>query len=134
MRASAVCVFVLSQSFLAQRKSSYMDLFKEKVGAGWVQGGENGELASFPLILLCGPIADVGCSGGGEAGLVMEGEGKKNSFSTRRHVLLPVFVSTYYVLPACSWGWRGDYEKNETSTRRIHLSKVHKQSDIWLQQ
>lgn len=37
----------------------------------------------------------------------MNGERKKNSFATRQHVLLPVFVYTYYVLPAHSWAWVG---------------------------
>lgn len=49
-----------------------------------------------------------------QLGLVMEGEGKKNSRATRQHVLLPVFVSTYYVLPACGWGW-GNFKRKESS-------------------
>ena len=54
---------------------------------------------------------------------VMEGEGKKNCFTTRQHVLLPVFVSTYYVLPVCSRGW-GNFKKRRAPgpKRRSHLT------------
>lgn len=82
---------------------------RKKVGTGCFlrPGGENGESASCPVLFWCRLIADVVVRKERltQARLVMEGEGKKNSFTTRQHVLLPVFVSTYYVLPACSWGW-----------------------------
>lgn len=65
-------------------------------------------------IFWCPPIADVVVQEERltQPRLVMEREGKKNNFATRLHVLLPVFVSTYYVLPACSRGW-GNFKKRE---------------------
>lgn len=87
---------------------------RKKVGTGCFlrPGGENGESASCLLLFWCRPIADVVVQEEGLTlpPLVMEGEGKKNSFATRQHVLLPVFVSAYYALPACSWGW-GNFKK-----------------------
>lgn len=103
-----MCVFVQSQSFLAQRKPTTWIYLRKKVGTSCVfeTGGENGELTSCPLLFWCCPIADVVFQEEklAQPQLVMEEEGKKNSSATRQHILLPVFVSTYYVLPACSWG------------------------------
>lgn len=109
------CVFVQTQSFWTQRKSNYMHLFKEKGWNLFFETGGWGELASCPSLFWCRPIADVVVQEERltQPRLVMEGEGKKNSFATRQHVLLPVFVSTYYVLPACSLGW-GDFKKKES--------------------
>lgn len=59
--------------------------------------------------------------------LLMEGEGKKNSFTTRQHVLLPVFVSTYYVLPVGKVV--GNFKKKHSSVpkEKIPSYKEHKQ-------
>lgn len=71
-----MCVFVQSQSFSAQRKSNYMDLFKEK-GWNWLFFKRNGELTSCLLLFWCRPMADVVVQEERQPGFVMEGEGEE---------------------------------------------------------
>lgn len=112
---SGVCICSKSKLFWHSGSPTTWILFEEKKGWNWLFLKNQGVKMESWLPACC-PSADVVVREQRltQLGLVMEGEGKKNSRATRQHVLLPVFVSTYYVLPACGWGW-GNFKRKESS-------------------